>query len=54
MNKENWYSGCLKGGRKILEGETTFRWVYMQKFGPCGAQVKKDREGIKNNGWQKM
>ena len=23
--------GCLHGGRKILEGETTFRLVYMQK-----------------------
>ena len=24
--------GCLHGGRKILEGGTTLRWVYMQKF----------------------
>ena len=24
--------GCLHGGRKILEGGTTFLWVYLQKF----------------------
>ena len=24
--------GCLHGGRKILEGGTTFCWVYMQRF----------------------
>ena len=24
--------GCLHGGRKILEGRSTFRLVYMQKF----------------------
>ena len=24
--------GCLHGGRKILEGETNFHLVYMQKF----------------------
>ena len=24
--------GCLHGGRKILEGETTFRLDYMKKF----------------------
>ena len=23
---------CLHGGRKILEGGTTLRWVYMKKF----------------------
>ena len=26
--------GCLHGGRKILEGGTTFRSLYMQKFRP--------------------
>ena len=31
---------CLRGERKILEGETAFRWVYMQKFSPCGYQVE--------------
>ena len=30
---------CLRGERKILEGETAFRWVYMQKFCPCGYHV---------------
>ena len=25
--------------RKIRKGGTTFRWVYMQKFGPSGYQV---------------
>ena len=34
--------GCLHGGRKILEGGTTFRWVTYRNFGPCGAQVKKE------------
>ena len=30
---------CLHGGRKILEGETTFRLVYMQKFRSVWLQV---------------
>ena len=34
--------GCLHGGRKILEGGTTFRWVTCRNFGPCGAQVKNE------------
>ena len=28
------FRGCLHGGRKILEGGTTFRLLYMQKFRP--------------------
>lgn len=40
--------GCLDPStRKIVEGGTTFWWVYMQKFQSCGAQVEKDLEGIK-------
>ena len=35
---------CLRGERKILEGETSFRWVYMQKFCPCGYHVGKESE----------
>ena len=35
---------CLRGERKILEGETAFRWVYMQKFCPCGYHVGKESE----------
>ena len=34
--------GCLHGGRKILEGGTTFRWVTRRNCGPCGAQVKNE------------
>ena len=37
-------SGCLHGGRKILEGGTTFRLVYMQKFRPNGYQVEKEKK----------
>ena len=43
--------------RKILEGGTAFRWVYMQKFRSVWYQVEKDlelREGIQNNGRQKQ
>ena len=35
---------CLRGERKILEGETAFRWVYMHKFCPCGYHVEKESE----------
>ena len=35
---------CLRGERKILEGETSFCWVYMQKFCPCGYHVGKESE----------
>ena len=34
--------GPFTQGRKILKGGATSCWVYMQKFGLCGAQVEKD------------
>ena len=44
------FKGCLRGGRKILEGETTFRWVYMQKFRSVWLTVEKELK-IKDNPW---
>ena len=53
----NYMEGGRSCTRKILEGGTTFRWVYMQKFRSVWYQVEKDlelREGIQNSGRQKQ
>ena len=46
------------GTRKVSEGGTTLRLVYIEKFrsafSPCVAQAEKVREGIKNGGRQKQ
>ena len=34
--------GCLHGGRKILEGGTTFHWVCMQKFRSVWSTEEKE------------
>ena len=43
--------GCLHEGRKILEGETTFRLVYVQKFQlvllPSGERKQDEIVGLK-------
>ena len=41
--------GCLHGGRKILEGGTTFRWVYTQKLRSVWLPGR-GLEGIKDGG----
>ena len=33
----------------ILEGGTTFRWVYMQNVGLCGYQVKQELKNASDN-----
>ena len=36
--------GCLHGVRKILEGGSTFRLVYIRNFGRSGYQVEKEEK----------
>ena len=50
--------GCLHGGRRILEGGITLRWVYMQKFWPVSCpsrrlekELKMADDKIKNAIW---